>query len=95
VHHPAVRHNVVWGDAQMNDGQCQEWLSFARKRRKHLQNIVDTSHAAEADLLILGKYDEAESQRRRTLEAMVALERVELEIEHLYRDAITLPPDSA
>jgi hypothetical protein len=70
----------------MDDAQREAWLLLAHQRRKHLQDILDTSHAAEADLLILGNYDEAEVQRRRTLEATVALERVELEIEHLQRD---------
>jgi nucleoid-associated protein YejK len=69
----------------MDDRQRKEWLSFAQERRKHLQEVLDRSHAAEADLLVLGKYDEAEARRRRALETMVALERVELEIEHLSR----------
>ncbi|HUK92119.1 MAG TPA: hypothetical protein VLZ81_17090 [Blastocatellia bacterium] len=71
----------------MDDPQRKEYLSMAQGRRKHLQDIVDRSHAAEAELLILEEYEEAAAQRRRTLEAMVALERVELEIEHLCRIA--------
>jgi nucleoid-associated protein YejK len=67
----------------MNDRQREEWLSLARQRRKHLQDIVDRSHAAEADLLILEHYNEAAAQRRMLLEAMVALERVDMEIRHL------------
>jgi hypothetical protein len=71
----------------MDDRQRKECLLLAQQRQKHLQHVVDRSHAAEADLLILGEYDEAAAQRRRKLEAMVALKRVELEIEHLSRAA--------
>ena len=71
----------------MDDRQRKEWLSFAQERRKQLQKVLDSSHAAEAELLMIGKYDESEAQRRRTLEAMVALERVELQIEHVSRAA--------
>jgi hypothetical protein len=67
----------------MDDRQREECLSLARQRRKHLQGIVDRSHAVETDLLIVEKYDEAAAQRRRLLEAMVALEQVELEIRNL------------
>lgn len=73
----------------MDDRERQEQLSLAEQRRKHLRDIVDRSHAAEADLLILEKYDEAAAQRRSTLEAMVALEQVELEIEHLRRTRVS------
>ena len=43
----------------MDDRQRKEWLSFCQGRRKQLQKVLGRSHAAEVDLLMLGKYDEA------------------------------------
>lgn len=57
-----MRHTVARRTAGMDDRQRKEWLSFCQGRRKQLQKVLDSSHAAEADLLILGEYDKAAAQ---------------------------------